>query len=126
VPALEGRRLTRPGRSTGIFFSLLLFWATGCAERPAALIRVAAEPIEGATRLRLVPAAGVRINAALKPAFRVADGTVYRFDSPEVTADSAYFTAPPEVTVPGRPRGRVVASVCPEGLAVCRVVELEF
>jgi len=101
--------------------------ALGCGERATELVRVEAQPVADSTRLTLVPAAGVRINAALKPALRLRNGTIHRFDSPHVTADSAYFTAVPEVTVAGSGvRGRVMASVCPQGLAVCRVVELEF
>jgi hypothetical protein len=124
--ATAGRPLPGPDRSSGIFVSLLLVWTIACGERPTTLIRVVGEPVDGATRLSLVPAPGVRINAVLKPALKLPDGTIYRFDSPQVTTDSAYFTAPPEVTVTGRARGRVVASVCPQGLAVCRVVELEL
>lgn len=91
------------------------------------MLRVDAQPLAGATRLSLVPAAGVRINAVLKPALKLRDGTIHRFDSPQVTPDSAYFTVPPEVTIVGGPvSGRVMASVCPQGLAVCRVVEFDY
>ncbi len=127
MPALKGRPLTRPGRITGAFLSFLLLAALACGERPTDLVRVEAQPIADSTRLILVPAAGVRINAALKPALRLRDGTIHRFDSPLVTADSAYFTAAPEVMLPGSsPTGRVTASVCPQGLAVCRVVEFDY
>ncbi len=125
--APKGRLLTRPGRIIGAFPSFLLLAALGCGERPSDLVRVEARPVADSTRLTLVPAAGVRINAALKPAFRLRDGTVYRFDSPHITTDSAYFTAAPEVTLLGSaPTGRVTASVCPQGLAVCRVVEFDY
>lgn len=127
VLAPKGRPLTRPGRITGAFSSFLLLIALGCGERSTDLVRVEAQPVADSTRLTLVPAAGVRINAALKPALRLRDGTIHRFDSPRITADSAYFTAPPEVTVSGNPAGgRVTASVCPQGLAVCRVVEFDY
>lgn len=126
MPDPRGRPLTRPGRTPGIFLSLLLLWASGCGERPTTLIRVEAQPLDGATRLSLLPAPGVRINAVLKPALELPDGKILHFDSPHVTSDSAYFTAPPEVTVRSPASGKVVASVCPQGLAVCRVVELEF
>lgn len=79
-----------------------------------------------ATRLNLVPAPGVRINAVFKPTLRLTDGTIYRFDSPQLTPDSAYFTAPPQLLAPAGVRGVVTASVCPEGLALCRVIEVEF
>jgi hypothetical protein len=127
VLAPKGRPLTRPGRITGAFSSFLLLATLGCGERTTDLVRVEALPLADSTRLTLVPAPGVRINAALKPALRLQDGTIHRFDSPHITADSAYFTAIPEVTVAGNAvRGRVTASVCPQGLAVCRVVEFDY
>ena len=54
--------------------------------------------------LRLEAAPGVRINARLKPALELDDGTVVRFDSPCVTADSAYFAAAPTAAPPGGSR----------------------
>ena len=77
-----------------------------------------------ATRLSLVSAPGVRINAVFKPSLRLS--TIHRFDSPHLTPDSAYFTAPPQLMVPARAGGVVTASVCPEGLALCRVIEVKF
>ena len=47
--------------------------------------------LEAGPPLRLVAAPGVRINARLKPAIELDDGTVLRFDSPSLTPDSAYF-----------------------------------
>lgn len=75
--------------------------------------------------LRLVAAPGVRINARLKPALELDDGTVVRFDSPHVTADTAYFTAAPTATwsAGGRRRGTLRLSVCESGAKVCRLVE---
>jgi hypothetical protein len=74
------------------------------------------------TRLRLVPAAGARINAQQRPALQRADSSVVLFDSPSLTTDSAYFTEPPEALVTGPTAGRIVASVCPSGEYVCRPV----
>jgi thiol-disulfide isomerase/thioredoxin len=80
-----------------------------------------------APSLRLVAAPGVRINARLKPALELDDGTVLRFDSPYLTPDSAYFAAPPTAAPvpPGGPhRGTLRASVCPSQEKFCRSVEL--
>ena len=54
--------------------------------------------LEAGPPLRLVAAPGVRINARLKPALELEDGTVMRFDSPRLTADSAYFAVAPTVS----------------------------
>src|SRR3989454_3755497 len=56
-----------------------------CHSRPPLVALEAGPP------LRLVVAPGVRINARLKPALELDDGTVLRFDSPLVTPDSAYL-----------------------------------
>jgi len=76
--------------------------------------------------LRLVAAPGVRINARLKPALELDDGAVVRFDSPDVTADSAYFTAAPTAAAPltGNRHGTLRLSVCPAGEKICRLVEM--
>ena len=74
--------------------------------------------------LRLVAAPGVRINARLKPALELDDGTILRFDSPRVTPDSAYFAAAPTVATPpsGSRHGTLRLSVCPAGERLCRLV----
>ena len=75
--------------------------------------------------LRLVAAPGVRINARLKPALELYDGTVVRFDSPHVTADSAYYAAPPTAAPPrGAHRGTLRASICRSGEGICQSVRL--
>ena len=76
--------------------------------------------------LRLVAAPGVRINARLKPALELDDGTVVRFDAPHVTADSAYFTAAPTAAPPltGNQHGTLRLSVCPADEKICRLVEM--
>jgi len=49
-----------------------------------------------------------------------------RFDSPHVTADSAYFTAAPTAAPPltGNRHGTLRLSVCPAGEKICRLVEM--
>jgi len=105
----------------------LLALALGCdrtnAPAPLRIERV------GATTLALVAAPGLRLNARVKPALELPDGAVLRFDSPHLTADSAYFTRPPTATLPGAVRrvaGRLRASVCSEPELVCRSVMLEL
>ena len=108
----------------------LLAFALGCgAAGPSAPIRVERESSAGATTLLLVAAPGVRINARVKPALELPDGTVLRFDSAHLTADSAYFTRPPTAVLSGSERsvtGTLRASVCSEHELVCRTVTLEL
>ncbi|HYS20360.1 MAG TPA: hypothetical protein VEO73_04670 [Gemmatimonadales bacterium] len=82
--------------------------------------------LEAGPPLRLVAAPGVRINARLKPALELDDGTVLRFDSPHVTADSAYFAAAPTVAAPlsSSRHGTLRLSVCTSGQKICRLVEM--
>lgn len=82
--------------------------------------------VAGTDTLRLVAAPGARINAQLKPALELANGTVLRFDSPHLTPDSSYFAAAPELVPPaGAPhRGTLRASVCPRGERVCRTLTM--
>ena len=81
--------------------------------------------LEAGPQLRLVAAPGVRINARLKPALELDDGTVLRFDSPSLTPDSAYFVTGPTAAAPeGARRGTLRVSVCPSGEKLCRSVEL--
>ncbi len=97
---------------------LLLATTVACRGRPP-LVALEAGPL-----LRLVAAPGVRINARLKPALELADGTVLRFDSPHLTPDFAYFAATPTAAPPrGARRGTLRVSVCPSGETVCRSIE---
>jgi hypothetical protein len=83
------------------------------------------EPAGPDTRLTLVAEPGLKLNARLKPALELADGGVIRFDSSSLTADSAYFAAPPSAIAAGRRahwRGTLRASVCDQGKTVCRAV----
>jgi hypothetical protein len=98
----------------------LLVALTSC--RPAVPFQLAVErgPV---SRLRLVAAPGAQINARLKPALELEDGTVLRFDAPRVSADSAYFVDAPTVEAPlGQTvhTGIVRASVCSAGEKLCR------
>jgi hypothetical protein len=106
-----------------LLLSLLLLLGA-CAAEVSPYFSVVREPVPGGTRLRLEPAPGVRINAQQKPALERPDSTVLRFDSPALTADSAYFTEPPELVVSGSTRGRLVASICPAGEFVCKAAVL--
>ena len=75
--------------------------------------------------IRAVAAPGAKINARLAPQLELASGRTVRLTSASVTADSAYFTAPPEVTIPANTPltgARFRASVCDSAATVCRVV----
>jgi hypothetical protein len=86
-----------------------------CRGRPPLVVLEAGPP------LRLVAAPGVQINARLKPAIELDDGTVLRFDSPQLTPDSAYFAGAPTAALPeGAGRGTLRVSVCSSGEAICR------
>jgi hypothetical protein len=87
-------------------------------------VTVTSRSAAGVTRLRLMPAPGVRINARILPAVELTDGTVLRLSSDRLSADSAYFAAPPEGAVPAgtRLQGVVRASICREDESVCRRV----
>ncbi|MGH2607596.1 MAG: hypothetical protein ACREMV_12990 [Gemmatimonadales bacterium] len=111
--------------------ALLALLAVAACGRPAVPFRVVVEPVAGFSRFRLLAAPGARINARLKPALELEDGTVLRFDAPQLTPDSAYFADAPTVEAPlgdGTHRGIVRASVCPAGEEICRsfVVPLRF
>jgi len=79
--------------------------------------------------IRAVAAPGLKINARLAPQLELASGRTERLTSSSVTADSAYFTAPPEVTIPGNTPlagARLRASICDSSAAVCRVVTISL
>jgi len=104
---------------------LLLLALAAC--RPAAPFRLAVEHEGRVSRFRLVGAPGARINAQLKPALELADGTVLRFDSPHLTSATAYFADAPTAMAALRQdvhEGIVRASVCPKGEKICRSVAL--
>ncbi len=100
-----------------------------CARDPADRLELRIERAAEGTRIRLLPASGWRINALLPPAFEQADGSVIRLRSDSVSADSAYYLAPPTATLPGRHgelRGTLRASICAVGEQVCRPYVASF
>jgi hypothetical protein len=97
--------------------------ACGKADGP---IRVIREETAAGTRLALVATHAAQINAQLKPALELKDGTVFRFDAAGRSPDSAYFTTAPELILPRGivARGKIRISVCDSGEAVCRLVTI--
>jgi len=95
-----------------------------CGNAADAPIRVVREESAAGVRLTLVANPMVQINAQLKPALELKDGTVFRFDAAGRTPDSAYFTTAPELVLPPGivARGKIRISVCDSGEAVCRLV----
>ena len=96
---------------------------------PYATIHLETAPAGPDTRVSLVAAPGVKLNARLKPALELDNGTVIRFDSPKLTPDSAYYTEPPVALVAGhdpRLKGTLRASVCGVHEQVCRSVTIQL
>jgi thiol-disulfide isomerase/thioredoxin len=84
-------------------------------------------PSDDKVVIRAVAAPGTKINARLAPQLELASGRSVRLTSSSVTADSAYFTEPPEGTISGSTPlagARLRASVCDSAAAVCRVVTI--
>jgi hypothetical protein len=80
------------------------------------------------TRLTLLAATGVDINARVAPALELPDGAVVRFDGPR-TSDSSNFAEAPTARLTGRHdrvHGRLRASVCAKAEQVCRSITLEL
>jgi hypothetical protein len=95
-----------------------------------ALLRLRAAPDGPDTRLTLLAAPGLEIDARLLPALELPNGTVYRFASGRRSADSAYFAEPPVAVVAARGRhpirGTLRASVCRQDELVCHSVALQL
>jgi hypothetical protein len=113
--------------SSAVLLTLLL----GClpAREADPPVRLETAPAGEHTLVTLVPAAHVKLNARLKPALELADGSILRFDTERLTADSAYFAEPPAAVLPGRHprvRGTLRASVCENDAPVCRALVLEL
>ena len=99
----------------------MLAGCRGAVTPPADLVRLVAAETGSLVRMTLVPAAGARINARLKPVLELADGTRVQFDSPSLTADSAYYASRPEASMASRGRiaGTLRVGACPAGLDAC-------
>jgi hypothetical protein len=100
----------------------------GPAGAPA-LLRLRTAPDGPDTRLTLLAAPGLEINARLLPALELPNGTVYRFTTGRRSADSAYFAEPPSARLPGRHdqiHGMLRASVCRQDELVCHSVALKL
>ena len=90
-------------------------------------VRLEQSPSAGGAILRLLPAAGVRINARLVPTLELNDGTRIGLVADALTKDSAYFSAPPSAFVTAaqtKTGGSIRVSYCPQGDSVCRTVLL--
>ena len=109
---------------------LLLAYVIACGDsHPSFPVRLVATPSGSDTRLTLVPATGLQLNARIAPALELTGGAVIRFHASRLTPDSSYFADPPEALLSGPHRpihGRLRASVCDSGAAVCRTIEAEL
>lgn len=103
---------------------LLLASGLGCATGRPGPLAVERTDTPAGTSLVLRAEPGARINARLRPALELADGTVLRFDAAALSPDSAYFAEPPSLVLPPatKPRGTIRASVCRADEHVCRMV----
>jgi hypothetical protein len=93
------------------------------------LLRLRAARAGPDTRLTLLAAPGIEINARLAPALELPNGTIVRFVTGRRTADSAYFAEPPSARLPGRHdrvHGTLRASVCRNDALVCRSITLQL
>ena len=98
-------------------------------ETPPAPVHLRTAPAGADTRVTLVAAPGLKVNARLKPALELPDGSVLRFDSTRLTSDSAYFIGPPWALLAGIHRsvsGTLRVSVCGIDEKVCRSVTLQL
>lgn len=92
------------------------------------LVSLTRDRSNGGDVLTLIAEPGVKISALLPPSIDRGELPPIVFDGVGRTADSAYFVRSPTATIAGMKsmRGTLRASACPEGLRVCRSVELEL
>ena len=117
------RFLTAVGMIAG-----LLAFACARPAAPWAPVRLETAPAGADTRVTLL-APGLKVNARLKPALELPDGSVLRFDSTRLTPDSAYFIQAPSALLAGSHRivrGTLKVSVCHIDEQVCRLVTLQL
>ncbi len=113
------------------FLAALLVCSPACSKEPRAAqpLRLEVARAGRDARVTLIPAPDLKLNARLKPALELRDGTLLRFDSPHLTPDSAYFAQPPTAKLrdhPGAIHGRLRASVCGVNELVCRTITVEL
>lgn len=100
----------------------------GPADWPT-LLRLRTAPAGPDTRLTLLAAPGLEINARIAPALELPNGTIVRFVTGRRTADSAYFAEPPSARLSGHHdgvHGTLRASVCRNDALVCRSITLQL
>ena len=129
--ASDGVRVRAPFASLrGVLLAAVAALAACTGEpSPEQLVRVETTRAGDHTLVTLIPAAHIKLNARLKPALELADGSILRFDAARLTPDSAYFAVPPAAVLPGRHRrvrGILRASVCENDAPVCRALVLEL
>lgn len=100
----------------------------GCAAAPPAPLNLERHETAAGISLILHAEPGARINARLKPALELVDGTVLRFDATALSPDSAYFAEAPSLVLPAptKPNGTIRASVCRADEHVCRMVVIKI
>ncbi len=79
------------------------------------------------TRVTLIPRFALKVNARVKPALELPDGTVLRFDSPRPHRRLRVFRRAADGPLragTGGCRARVRASVCENDTPVCRSLVL--
>jgi hypothetical protein len=111
--------------------SICLILLAACAREPGASqpLRLEIARAGRDVRLTLIAAPDIMVNARLKPALELRDGTLLRFDSAHLTPDSAYFAQPPTANLrnhPGAVHGTLRASVCGVNELVCRAITVEL
>jgi hypothetical protein len=112
----------------GVLAASALVSCASPADSPA-LLRLRTAPAGPDTRLTLLAAPGLEINARLAPALELPNGTIVRFITGRRTADSAYFAEPPSARLPGRHdrvHGTLRASVCRQDELVCHSIALQL
>ncbi len=128
-----GRSVPSPSRSFAALRMTLVAvgLATACSRPPTepGPLQVTTAPSGPDTRLTLRAGPHLKINARLVPALELSNGTILRFRTGRLTADSAYYAAPPSAVLPGRHarvHGTLRASVCRDDEQVCRAVRVEI
>lgn len=116
-------------RLTRVSLVIALTGSAACAGREAApaepLVHLAGAPSVEGYRLTLIPAPGARINARLHPVLELEGGGRLQFDQSSLTADSAYFAAPPAAILTSgwqHLKGTLRVGVCPAGENLCRAL----